>query len=102
MTCPDPGVAEETGDAPETIARELREFSASAQLVSERWERLVEAHPMEWICFHRGEVAASSKSLDDLIAATRERGISANRAVVRFIDKERKTLILRCCGAEAI
>lgn len=94
LTHPDRHFLTEIGDDPERIAFELREFSESAQLLSERWERLAEEHPMEWVCFHRGEVSASSKSLDGLMAAMKERGIPANRAAVRFIDKKQKTLIL--------
>lgn len=84
----------EIGDDPEKIAFELREYSDSAQLLSKQWERLAEKHPMEWVCFHRGRVSANSKSLDALMEEMRNRGIPANRAVIRFIDKKQKTLIL--------
>lgn len=94
MAHPDRPFLAEIGDDPEKIAFELREFSDAAQRLSEQWERLAEEHPMEWVCFHRGEVSASSSSLDDLMAAMRDQGIPANRAVIRFIDKKQKTLIL--------
>ena len=94
MTLPDRRILEELDNDPERIALELREFSESARLLSEQWERLAETHPMEWVCFHRGKVSAHSESLDALMEDMRNRGITANRAVIRFIDKEQKTLIL--------
>ena len=94
MTYPDRHLLTEIGDDPEKIAFELREFSDSAQLLSDQREKLAEEHPMEWVCIHHGKVAASSKTLDALMEKIREQGISANSAIVRFIDKKQKTLIL--------
>lgn len=94
MTLPDHRILEELGNDPERIALELREFSNSARLLSEQWERLAEKHPMEWVCFHRGKVSAHSESLDSLMEEMRNLGIPSDRAVIRFIDKNQKTLIL--------
>ena len=94
LTCPGRDLLTEIGDEPEKIAFDLREFSDSAQLLSKQWERLSEKHPMEWVCFHRGRVSASSKSLDALMEEMRNRGIPANRAVICFIDTKQRTLIL--------
>lgn len=94
MTHPGRDLLTEIGDEPERIAFELQEFSDSAQLLSKQWERLAEKYPMEWVCFHRGEVSANSKSLDALMEEMSNRGIPVNRAVIRFIDTKQKTLIL--------
>ena len=94
MTYPDRQFLTEIGDDPDKIAFELREFSDSAQLLTDQREKLAEKHPMEWVCIHHGKVAASSKTLDALMEKIREQGISANSAIVRFIDKKQKTLIL--------
>ncbi|MDE0148755.1 MAG: hypothetical protein OXM58_10320 [Rhodospirillaceae bacterium] len=99
LTYPGRDILTEIGDDPERIAFELRDFSNSARLLSEQWERLAEKHPMEWVCFHRGKISAHSESLDALMEEMRNLGIPSDRAVIRFIDKEPKILILRYCGA---
>lgn len=94
MTYPDRQFLKRMGEDPEAVALELSEFSASAQLLSDQREKLVDKHLLEWVCVHRGKVSASSKSLDALMREMKEQGIPANNAIVRFIDDKQKTLII--------
>ena len=82
------------GASAKDIARELTEFTEAAKVLSSDHPRLIDEHPLQWVGVYHGRVAASAPSLKSLMDALAEKGVPAERAIIRFIDKEERTLIL--------
>ncbi len=78
----------------EQIAKELREFSATAQLLSDGEQRLINDHPLQWVGLYKSEVQCASTNLKTLMEQLAEKDIPASETIVRFIDKTQRTLIL--------
>lgn len=76
------------------IARDLSEYSDAAQVFSAKHPRLIDDHPLQWVGVYQGKVAASGKNLKSLMSHLEKAGIPPERTIVRFIDKEERTLIL--------
>ena len=79
---------------PEDIARGLREFSKSAEMLSNDRPRLINEHPLQWVGVYRGEVSAKADDLPSLIEELERRGIPLGDTIVRFIEQNQRTLIL--------
>ena len=94
MTDPENPILTRFGSAPEDIARGLREFSKSAEMLSNDRPRLIDEHPMQWIGVYRGEVSAKAEDLPSLMEELERRGIPLGDTIVRFIEKNQRTLIL--------
>ena len=92
----DPGgvVPSRFGIAPEDIARGLREFSTSAEMLANDQPRLIDEFPRQWIGVYRGEVSAKADDLPSLMEKLERRGIPLGDTIVRFIEKNQRTLIL--------
>ena len=82
------------GTAPADIARSLREFSKSAEMLANDRPRLIDEHPLQWIGVYRGEVSAKANDLPSLMEELERRGIPLGDTIVRFIEKNQRTLIL--------
>ena len=82
------------GNAPEEIARGLREFSKSAQMLANDQPRLIDEYPRQWIGVYRGEVSAKADDLPSLMEKLERRGSPPGDTIVRFIEKNQRTLIL--------
>ena len=82
------------GSDPEDIAKELREFSKSAGILSSDRPRLIHEHPLQWIGVYRGEVSAKAGDLPTLIEELERQGIPLGNTIVRFIEENQRTLIL--------
>ena len=82
------------GSGPEDIARGLREFSKSAELLSNERPHLMNEHPLQWVGGYRGEVSAKANDLPSLMEELKRRGIPLGDTIVRFIEKNQRTLIL--------
>ena len=85
---------EQLGDNPEKVAIELSKFSKTARVLSDEQENLIGTHTLQWVCIYEGKVSASSRTLTALMAKLEEKGIPANNAIVRYIEKNQSTLIL--------
>lgn len=77
----------EIGDA-------LGKFSISAQVFSSDNPRLIDLFENKWVGVYNGHVEAVAESLDKLLEQVAEKNIPAGDTVVRFINREPKTLIL--------
>ena len=82
------------GTASADIARGLREFSKSAVMLSNDGPRLIDEHPWQWIGVYRGEVSAKADDLPSLMEELKRRGVPLGDAIIRFIEKDQRTLIL--------
>lgn len=94
MNDPENRMLSRFGSDPEDIARGLREFSKSAEMLSNDQPRLIDEHPLQWIGVYRGEVSAKAGDLPSLMEELERRGIPPGDTIVRFIEKNRRTLIL--------
>ncbi len=86
-------IAEIIGDA-RKVDSELQAFGTTAALLSSRYLQLTERYPDKWIALHSGAVRACGDSLEVVLKAIDEKGLSRDEAVVRFIQKDPQTLIL--------
>ncbi len=79
---------------PQKVAEDLQAFAKTAQLLSSRYPRMVERYPDQWIALHSGKVRAHGDSLDAVLRELDAMGLSRDQAIIRFIDKEPRTMIL--------
>ena len=83
------------GSDPEEVARGPREFSKSAETLSKDRSRLINEHPLQWVAVYRGELLARAHELPSLMEELERRGIPLGDTIVRFIEKNQRTLILQ-------
>lgn len=79
---------------PEVVSGELRSFADDAKVFSSARERLITTYAGRWVAVFAGRVQADAATLPTLLDALDERGIPRERAIVRFIDRNERTMIL--------
>ena len=94
MADPEDSILTRFGISPGEIAKDLREFSKSAEMLSNDRPRLIDEHRLQWIGVYRGEVSATAGDLPSLMEELERRGIPPGDTIVRFIEKNQRTLIL--------
>ena len=94
MTVSENPILSRFGSAPADIARGLREFSRSAEMLANDRPRLIDEHPLQWIGVYRGEVSAKADDLPSLMEELERQGVPLGDTIVRFIEKNQRTLIL--------
>lgn len=82
------------GGTAEEVANGLVDYADAARVLSSNHPRLIDEHLLQWVGVHQGRVAASGKSLKSLMAQLESAGIPPEQTIIRFIDKEERTLIL--------
>jgi hypothetical protein len=86
-------VLEMLGD-PKMFDRELRAFRKDAQVLSSARQHLIAQYPKQWIGIHQGKVVAHAKTLPAVVARLEKLGVPRGRAIVRYIDKKPRKMIL--------
>jgi hypothetical protein len=86
VTQTSPGEREEIRDR---IARYERD---AAQLAATR-EKLLDAHPEEWVAVHAG-LTYHARDLDGLLSELRSAGIDPARVPIEFLSRENPPLLL--------
>jgi len=86
-------VDEWLGDSPESVAKSLTDFSRSSELLSVD-SSLVDRYAHKWIGVCSGKVMAAEDDLEALLDSLDTQGLPRNQTVVRFIEREQRTLIL--------
>lgn len=76
------------------IGAALDSFSTSAQVFSSDNPRMIDLFENKWVGVYNGHVEAVADTLDNLLKQVEEKNIPAGDTVVRFINREPKTLIL--------
>ena len=94
MTNPENPILSSLGSDPEEVAKGLREFSKSAEMLSTDRPRLINEYPLQWVGVYRGKVSAKAGDLPSLMEELDRRGIPLGDTIVRFIEKNQRTLIL--------
>ena len=94
MTDPENPILSRLGSDPARIARGLRAFSKSAEMLSNDRPRLISEYALQWVGVYRGEVSANADDLPSLMEELERRSIPLGDTIVRFIEKNQRTLIL--------
>ena len=81
------------GTSPGNVARSLLDFARYSDLLSKD-RTLVKRYAQKWIGVCSGEVKAAEDDLDSLLEALDRQGVPRGNTVVRFIEREQRTLIL--------
>ena len=76
------------------VNRDLMRFAETTKILSSKRPRLIEKYPNQWICVYNGDVVANADSLKALMTRLDEMGVPSENTIVRYIDKEERTLIL--------
>ena len=81
------------GASPEDVAKSLHDFAQSSDLLSKD-RQLVKRYAQKWVGVCSGEVKAAEDDLDSRLRMLDGQGVPRSDTVVRFIEKEQRTLIL--------
>ena len=79
---------------PRRVDRELTAFRREAEKCSSSQPRLIAKYPKQWVAVYGGRVRANAGTFDQLMQQVEEKGLPRERLMVRFIDKDIRTLIL--------
>ena len=90
----DDEVARNLGAEPGAIAKELRDFTDAAKVLSSNHPRLIDAYPMQWVAVYEGRVVAHSSDMADVLRKLEEQAIPLSSAIIRFIEKDEPALVL--------
>ena len=86
-------VLEQIGD-PRDVERDLRSFRNTARVLSSSHPRLIDRYPKQWVALYRGRVRASGSTFAAVMAQIDKKGLPREHVIVRFIDKNQRTMIL--------
>ncbi len=87
-------LASRFGGEPAEIARGLIEYAKSAEALSADQPRLIDEHPKKWVGVYQGKVSARADDLQTLMSRLEKQGISPGDAIIRFIERNQRTMIL--------
>ncbi len=76
------------------VAKELSEFRQAARVLSSRHPRMIDKYQKQWVGIYQGQVAATGRTLQALLAQADKKEIPRKDLLVRFIDKNQRTLVL--------
>jgi len=82
------------GGSASQIAEELAEYREAARVLSTDQPRMIDEHPLQWVGVYKGQVVASGRSLKSVMSQLKKKSVPSEAALIRFIDREPKTLIL--------
>ena len=82
------------GGSAAQIARELSSFGEAVKVLSSNHPRMIDEHPFRWIAVYEGKVSAKARSLPDLLSRLDQKRIPRDKASIRYIDRQERTLIL--------
>lgn len=86
-------VLEELGN-PADIDRELQSFRRAALVLSSKHPRLIDRYPKQWVAVYRGRVRASGRTFWSVLRQIDQRGLPREQIIVRYIDRNQRTMIL--------
>jgi hypothetical protein len=89
----DASLAALIGD-PKAVYRELENFRKAAAVLSSQQPRMIEQYPKQWIAVYEGQVRAVADTLRELLALVDEKQLPREHIVVRFVDRDQRTMIL--------
>ena len=82
------------GASAKEIDRDLQAFRKSVEVLSSSRRRLIDNYEGQWVAVHGGDIVASGNSIERVKIKLSKFGITPESAVIRFIEKKRRTMIL--------
>lgn len=82
------------GASAKEIDRGLRAFRESAEVLSGSRRRLIDNYEGQWVAVYDGRIVASGNNVARVKAKLSKTGIAPGSAIIRFIEKKRRTMIL--------
>lgn len=79
---------------PADVDRDLQKFRESARSLSSKHSSMIARYPKQWIAVHQGKVRAQGRTFRSVLAQIDEKGIPRGDVIVRYIDKDERTMIL--------
>lgn len=79
---------------PAEIDLSLTAFRKSAQVLSSEHPRMIDQYAKQWVAIYDGEVRAQASTFLALMNQAEKNGLRREQLVVRFIDRNRRTMIL--------
>ena len=79
---------------PKEIDRDLQDFRRAARALSSNHPRLIDSYPKQWIAVYRGRVRATGTTFSAVMTQLDLKGLPREHVIVRFIDKNQRTMIL--------
>ncbi|MBI4216087.1 MAG: hypothetical protein HY687_01650 [Chloroflexi bacterium] len=86
-------VLEQLGN-PAAVDRELQSFRRAARVLSSKNPRMIDRYSKQWIAVYRGRVRAQGRTFLSLITQVDKLKLPREHVIVRFIDKNERTMIL--------
>ena len=79
---------------PAELERELRAFRRAARVLSSKHPRMIECYPKQWIAVYKDKVQARGRTFQSLMAQVDKKRLPRQTIIVRYIDKNQRTMIL--------
>ncbi len=79
---------------PADIDRELQSFRRSARALSSHHPRFIDRYQKKWVAVHNGKTKAQGRTLQSIWRQLDEKGLPREYIIVRYIDKNQRTMIL--------
>ena len=79
---------------PAQVAQELAKFRETTEILSSNQPRLIDEYAKQWVALYDHKVQANAGTLDELMAEVDSAGLPREHVIVRFVDKDVRTLVL--------
>jgi len=79
---------------PADIERELKSFRKSARVLSSHNPRFIDHYQKKWVAVYDGKTIAQGRTLQSIWQQLDKKGLPREHIVVRYIDKNQRTMIL--------
>ena len=79
---------------PNEIDASLSAYRESAERLSSDSPKMIENYLKQWIAIHDGVVKAQGNTFDTLMFQIDKKGLPRRELVVRFVDRNQRTMIL--------
>jgi len=79
---------------PKQVQKELTEFRKAADVFSSSKAKLIAHYPKQWVAVKGKTVVANARTLPALIKELKQKGVPKETVMVRYIEKNLRTLIL--------
>ena len=86
-------VLEQLGN-PADVDRDLQNFRKAAHVLSSQRPRLIDRYPKQWVAVYDGKVRARGRTFQAVMKQIDKEGLPREHTIVRFIDKNHRTMIL--------
>lgn len=79
---------------PADVDRELQSFRRSARALSSHHHQMIDRYQKKWIAVHDGKTKAQGRTLQAIWRDIDKKGLPREHIIVRFIDRNERTMIL--------